>query len=32
MDLADKKERSGVLAQNEKHANKSAAKVVRIAF
>ena len=32
MELADMEERVGVLVQNEKHANKSVAKVVRIAF
>lgn len=30
--LADMEERSGVLVQNEKHANKSVAKVMRITF
>ena len=32
MELADMEERSGVLVQSEKHANKSAAKVMRITF
>ena len=32
MELADMEERVGVLVQNEKHANKSAAKVMRITF
>lgn len=30
--LADMEERRGVLVQNEKHANKSVAKVMRITF
>ena len=30
--LADMEERGGVLVQNEKHANKSVAKVMRITF
>ena len=30
--LADMEERVGVLVQNEKHANKSVAKVMRITF
>ena len=32
MELADMEERGGVLVQNEKHANKSVAKVMRITF
>lgn len=32
MELADMEERVGVLVQNEKHANKSVAKVMRITF
>ena len=30
--LADMEERGGILVQNEKHANKSVAKVMRITF
>ena len=32
MESADMEERVGVLVQSEKHANKSAAKVMRITF
>ena len=32
IELADMEERVGVLVQNEKHANKSVAKVMRITF
>ena len=32
MELADMEEGVGVLVQNEKHANKSVAKVMRITF
>ena len=32
MELADMEERVGVLVQNEKHANKPVAKVMRITF